>query len=102
MLGTSAVIAPDELDKVADAAYAIGDVFMVDGKLYKATAAIAQNGTIIPGTNCEETSVADTFIKNTDYASSSIGGVIKTGTISSSGVTLNSDNELVIQTATDA
>jgi len=38
--------------------YAIGEHFVYDSKLYKATAAIAIGDTITPGTNCEESPVA--------------------------------------------
>lgn len=41
----------------ATANHAVGDVFWLDGVLYKATAAIATGETITPGTNCETTTV---------------------------------------------
>ena len=69
MLGVSDLIATSENNLVASKAYAIGDVFTANGKLYKATAAITANTAIIPavegetaaGANCEETSVGDGF-----------------------------------------
>lgn len=54
-----------EADAEADSAYAIGDVFVYDGKLYKATAAIAVNDTIIPNTNCTETNIANMYTTET-------------------------------------
>lgn len=66
MLGTNSMLAPIEADYVADRTYAIGDLFCMDGKLYKVTAAINQNGTITPGTNCSETSVSGTYAAKTD------------------------------------
>lgn len=48
-------IAPVELTTTASQAYSVGDQFILnDGKIYKATADIAQGGTITAGTNCEE------------------------------------------------
>lgn len=59
MLGISNMIAPVESDSTADQAYIIGDMFCYNGKLYKATAAIAESGTIIPTTNCTEISLEE-------------------------------------------
>lgn len=59
MLGVSNMIAPVESDSTADRAYIIGDIFCYNGKLYKATAAIAESETIIPTTNCTETSLEE-------------------------------------------
>ena len=62
MLGIPDLIAPDESSLTASQAYAVGDVFFAQGKLYKATAAIAQDGAIVlsgNGANAEETSVSD-------------------------------------------
>ena len=48
---------PDN-DMTADANIASGQYFMVNNTLYLATAAIASGATIVPGTNCTETSLA--------------------------------------------
>lgn len=64
MLGVSDLIATAENSLVASKAYAVGDVFTANGKLYKATAAIAADAAIITdgaNANCEETSVGDGF-----------------------------------------
>ena len=64
MLGVSDLIATAENTLVASKAYAIGDVFTANGKLYKATTAIAADAAIITdgaNANCEETSVGDGF-----------------------------------------
>lgn len=65
MLGVSDLIATEENDLVASKPYAIGDIFTANGKLYKATAAIAQDAAIIlPGSvgeNCEETNLVDSI-----------------------------------------
>lgn len=69
MLGVSDLIATEENNLIASKAYAVGDIFTANGKLYKATAAIAVDVAIIPavegeeimGANCEETSVGEGF-----------------------------------------
>lgn len=69
MLGVSDLIAPSENNLVASKAYSIGEVFTANGKLYKATAAIAADAAIIPevegeevaGANCVETSIGEGF-----------------------------------------
>ena len=65
MLGVSDLIATEENDLTASKPYAIGDIFTANGKLYKATAAIAQDAAIIlpdgVGANCEETNLVDSI-----------------------------------------
>jgi len=69
MLGVSDLIATSENTLVASKAYAVGDVFTANGKLYKATAAIAANDSIITqdegetisGANAVETKVGEGF-----------------------------------------
>ena len=62
MLGTSAMIAPLESDLSASTqAYAVGGLFIANGKLYKATSAIAVGDAIVPNTNCVETTIDDEF-----------------------------------------
>ena len=112
MIGTDAAIAPYETDITADRSYAINDTFMLDGKLYKATAAIAQGGVITPNTNCVETtidknlirdiqtngsSVVNSGIANIPLASTTDFGVVMVGT----GLTVAS-NKLVVAGATAA
>ena len=62
MLGITDLLAPEENDLTANQAYSIGDIFIANGKLYKATVAIAAEGTIIPSTNCEEVNISNTFL----------------------------------------
>lgn len=66
------MIAYVEEDNTSDNAYAIGDIFVYDGKLYKATSAIAANDYIIPNTNCTETSVDEVRIKDVQVNGTSI------------------------------
>lgn len=53
LFGLTGLLGPYEDDITADRAYAIGETFVMDGKRYRATAAISQGGIITPGTNCE-------------------------------------------------
>lgn len=56
---TRAMIAGTEASATASKAYAIGEYFIYNNLLYKATAAIAAEGTITPGTNCTVATVAE-------------------------------------------
>lgn len=123
MLGVSDLIATAENSLVASKAYAIGDVFTANGKLYKATAAIAADAAIIPavegeevaGANCVETSIGEGFphdvqidgtsilddgIANIPIASSQNAGVVKIEP--SFGVTINANKQLYLHYATSA
>ena len=101
MLGVSDLIATTENSLVASKAYAIGDVFTANGKLYKATAAIAANDSIVlqnegetvSGANAEEIHVEGTFVKNTDYASSVKQGIVK---IDGIGIRMNAQNKIYL------
>ena len=53
-------------------AYAIGDYFIYNDVLYKATAAIAIGDTIVPNTNCEATNVDTELTQVNTHLSSSI------------------------------
>ena len=77
MFGLNDIIGPYEMDLTADKAYAVGDPMVVNGKLYKATTALALGDVIAPGTNCEPTTIADLFVKKTDYASNNNFGLTK-------------------------
>ena len=86
MLGVSSLIAPSEPTLVASKAYAVGDVFTANGKLYKVTTAIAAAETIVVQDegetvsehNAEETSLSDGFVKKTDYADYGKPGIVST------------------------
>lgn len=58
-------IAPVEATSTASKAYAINDLLIYNGHLYRVTAAIANGGTITPGTNATETSVSEVFVRKT-------------------------------------
>lgn len=58
MLGISDIIGPIE-GATASNSYSVGDVFLHKGALYKATNAIASGDAIVPGTNCEQTTIID-------------------------------------------
>ena len=55
----SALIAPTEATYKATRNYTTGSLFIVGNTLYKATANIANEGTITPGTNCVSTTLAE-------------------------------------------
>lgn len=92
MLGVTDLFGNEENDITANKAYAIGEVFTSNGKLYRATAAIAQDGAIVTdgtGVNCAEINIANDYVKKTDYASSTVAGAVKIGAqiqISNDGV----------------
>lgn len=123
MLGVSDLMATAEPTLVASKAYAIGDIFTANGKLYKATAAIAANDSIITqddgetvsGANAEECRVAEEFphdvqvngasivsngVANVPIASASTLGVTKA--LGSYGVGVLSTGDLYVLQATDA
>ena len=58
MLGVSGIVGTVETGK-ASKTYAVGKAFLYNGKLYKATDVIAEGSAIVPGTNCEETTLLD-------------------------------------------
>lgn len=58
MLGVTPLIAPHETDPFT-AAHAVGELFVVNGKLYRATASIEIGDALTVGTNVEQLNVAD-------------------------------------------
>ena len=72
MLGTDTLIAPYESDTTADQSYAVSQNFMMNGKLYTVTQTIAQGETIVPGTNCDQTSIEAQRIRDVKVNGSSI------------------------------
>lgn len=72
MLGTDTNLADYESDTTADQAYAIGELFMLNGKLHQATAAIAINDTFTVGTNCAVVNAADVFPHDVKVNGSSV------------------------------
>lgn len=105
MLGVSDLIATAENTLVASKAYAIGDVFTVNGKLYKATVAIAANDSIVlqnsgetvSGANAVETNVGEGFVKFTNAATINKAGVVKVN--SSYGLCMGSGGDIRIYSA---
>ena len=72
MLGTDTNLAPYESDTTSDIQYAIGEVFMLNGKLHRATAAIEIGDMLIEGTNCEIVNVADIFTRDVQVNGTSV------------------------------
>lgn len=117
MLGITQMLAPENPNLVATQAYSIGDVFAANGHLYKATAAIAQDGAIIPDTNCVETTMVDAGgkikdvrvvgssvvgndgVANIPVASHDNAGVIKIYRNGTYGLTVNSSGYIQITPA---
>lgn len=66
------IIAPVQLTLTASQPYAIGEQFIYGGKLYTATSAIAEGGTIVIGTNA---SLSDEIVKQIKSAKDAIGNL---------------------------
>ena len=62
-------IAPIEATSTASQAYSQGDLFFYNGKLYVATASIAQGATNTPNTNCSQTSIEKLIAGKADKSS---------------------------------
>lgn len=115
--GEDMITAYKEPTATSTHAYAIGDYFIYNNVLYKATAAIAIGETIVPNTNCSATNVATeiadvksnlnnkedkigntlgnevTISANTDYTATSDGYILFTvdntiGTLNLNGITV--------------
>ena len=87
MLGITNLLSTEEFS-TATAAHALNSTFMMDGKLYKATAAIVVGDAVVEGQNCEVVKADEVFVKNTDKATDSAYGIVKIG----SGLTINGTN----------
>lgn len=61
--GVRGLTATVEATSTASKAYAIGAYFVYNGLLYKCTVAIANGGTITPGTNCTATTAGTELYK---------------------------------------
>ena len=78
MLGVTSLFALSETSTAA-AAHAANSLFIMGGKLMRATSAIAIGDAVEVGTNCEVVRADEVFIKNTDYATVDTPGVVKVG-----------------------
>lgn len=76
LFGISDLLANTEAS-TATAAHAANSLFLMDGKLHRATSAIAIGDAVTAGTNCEVIKADEVFVKNTDIASTSHAGVVK-------------------------
>lgn len=76
MLGISDLLSTREVS-TATAAHAINTLFLMDGKLYKATSAIAIGDAVVAGTNCQVVKADEVFVKNTDYANGNTFGIVR-------------------------
>lgn len=84
----------------ATANHAVGDLFVMGGKLYKATAAIATGETITVGTNCAETTVEEEFTGKADKAKPDFTGYI--GLYRSDGISERGNGSIAVGVQTQA
>ena len=97
MLGITDLLSTEE-SSTATTAHAINNTFMMNGKLHRATVAIAIGDAVEVGTNCEVVKADQMFVKNTDIARGVPGIVtVETGT-GSYGVSFYSSNSSVLTT----
>lgn len=85
MLGITNLISTEE-SSTATATHALNSTFMMNGKLHRATAAIAIGDAVEVGTNCEVVKVDEVFVKKTDYASTSQAGIARVNSDYGTGV----------------
>ena len=76
MLGITNLLSTEE-SSTATAAHALNSTFMMNGKLHRAIAAIAIGDAVEVGTNCEVVKADEVFVKNTDYATYNIAGLVQ-------------------------
>ena len=74
MLGVTDLISTEE-SSTATVAHTINSTFMMNGKLHRATAAIAIGDTVEVGTNCEVVKADEVFVKKTDIAGNTGTGI---------------------------
>lgn len=84
MQGLTATVEPIS---TASQAYAVGDYFVYSGLLYKCTVAIAQGGTITPGTNCTATT-AGAEISTLNQNLSGFGKLLWSGNFTTGSITV--------------
>lgn len=75
MLGITDLLGPDESTLIASKAYAVGDVFVVNGKLYKVTSAIAAAGSIVLSgaeANVEQVKIGEDWVRDVQVNGTSI------------------------------
>lgn len=94
MLGITDLLSTEE-SSTAIAAHTINSLFMMDGKLHRATSAISIGDAVEAGTNCEIIKADEVFVKNTDYAvAGGNAGIVKIPYGGGKGIDINSDHEL--------
>lgn len=89
MLGITSLLSTEEA-ATATAAHTANSLFLMGGKLYKATSTIAIGDAVEAGTNCQIVKADEVFIKNTDYATADNAGIIKVNSNSARGLAMNS------------
>ena len=76
MLGITSLLSTEEA-ATATAAHVANSLFLMGGKLHKATSAIAVGDAVETGTNCQVVKADEVFVKNTDYATANTPGIVK-------------------------
>ena len=76
MLGITDLLSTEE-SSTAIATHTVNSLFMMNGKLHRATSAIAIGDAVEVGTNCEIIKADEVFVKNTDVATSEKDGLVK-------------------------
>ena len=77
LFGFEDILGTYESSTTASRAYTAGETFIFNGKRYRATADIAQNYVITPGTNCELDPIDGHYVKDTDKATTQKRGLVK-------------------------
>lgn len=98
LFGLDGVLGDFESSATTSKAYAIGETFIHNGKRYRATAAIAINDIIAPGTNCALDPLDGKYVRNTDYASTSAAGLAK-GSSTYGTSAIDSDGTIMVYQA---
>ena len=100
MLGITDLLSTEE-STTATATHAQNSLFLMDGKLHKATAAIDIGDAVEVGTNCTIVKADEVFVKNTDFANTLSAGILKMDS-SDYGLQMSGNNTLRTKKATDS
>lgn len=90
MLGIYDLLSTEELT-TATATHATNSLFLLSGKLYKATSDIEIGEAVVEGTNCANVKADEVFVKNTDYATDQKAGIAKVSNAFGIQMTNNSE-----------
>lgn len=100
MLGIYNLLSTEETT-TATTAHVQNSLFLMNGKLHKATAAIGIGDAVEAGTNCTVVKADEVFVKNTDFANTLSAGIFKMDS-SDYGLQMSGNNTLRTKKATDS